>query len=239
MALAAFQGFLRLRRGRDGGQPRLVAREYRPRGPRARGGASRALPRRPRRDFRHDPALPASRRPFGLGALPRAGGPRSRRPADPDARRAYRRDASEAAGGGALGGQRPAGRGARGGPGGERGQEPFSGEDEPRDPDADDRRARHGGPAGRHASRRRAGADAGRDPALRRAAHGDAERHPRRLQDRGGGADDGARAGIARRSRRAGRGAPCGESGGDGHGLLGDRDLRGGPAGLRTASRRS
>ena len=74
---------------------------------------------------------------------------------------------------------------ARRGRGRQRGQERVPGDDEPRDPHADERGDRHERPAAGHAADRRAARLRGDDPRLRRRAADDHQRHPRLLEDRG------------------------------------------------------
>ena len=68
---------------------------------------------------------------------------------------------------------------------GQRGQERVPGDDEPRDPHADERGHRHERPAARHAAQRRAARLRQHDPRLGRRAADDHQRHPRLLEDRG------------------------------------------------------
>ena len=67
----------------------------------------------------------------------------------------------------------------------QRGQERVPGDDEPRDPHADERGHRHERAAARHAAHRRAARLRRHDPRLRRRAADDHQRHPRLLEDRG------------------------------------------------------
>ncbi len=105
--------------------------------------------------------------------------------------------------------------GPRGGRGGDAGEERVPGDDEPRDPDADECRDRHDRPAARHrADAGAAGVRRGR-PLERRRAPARDRRHPRLLEDRGREARAGARAvrspGVRRQRARHGRAARGGE----------------------------
>ena len=75
------------------------------------------------------------------------------------------------------------------GQGARRGRQPrqvaVPGQHEPRDPHADERRARHDRAAARHAAHRAPAALRGVDVPLGRGAAGDHQRHPRLLEDRG------------------------------------------------------
>ena len=141
------------------------------------------------------PAAPAR-----AGAAQR---PHPRGPGQPHARGRLRVDVqrhhrTQAGGGGAAAG---AGRGR----GGEPGEERVSGDDEPRDPDADERGDRDDGAAARHGAERGAARVRGDGAAVRRgAAHAD-QRHPGLLEDRGGAAGAGmpSRSIRRRRSRTA------------------------------------
>ena len=95
-----------------------------------------------------------------------------------------------------------AGAGARGGGGGDAGEERLPRDDEPRDPDADERRDRDDRPAARHgADAGAAGVRRGR-PVERRCAPPRDRRHPRLLEDRGRQARARARAVRSARVRR-------------------------------------
>ena len=67
----------------------------------------------------------------------------------------------------------------------QRSQERLPGDDEPRDPHADERRHRHERAAARHAADRRAARLRRHHPRQRRRAADDHQRHPRLLEDRG------------------------------------------------------
>ena len=71
------------------------------------------------------------------------------------------------------------------GRGRQRSQERLPGDDEPRDPHADERRHRHERAAARHAADRRAARLRQHHPRQRRLAADDHQRHPRLLEDRG------------------------------------------------------
>ena len=95
----------------------------------------------------------------------------------------------------------------------QRGQERLPGDDEPRDPHADERRHRHERRAARHAADRRSARGRNDDPRQRRGAADDHQRHPRLFEDRG--RSHGHRGPPLRPARMCGIGArpdrrPCG-----------------------------
>ena len=93
---------------------------------------------------------------------------------------------------------------------GERGEEFVPGDDEPRDPHADERRHRHERAAARHAAGARAARLRRDHPRLGRRAADDHQRHPRLLEDRG--RPHGGRASALRPARLCRVGARPGRS---------------------------